>query len=109
MPETPDFDQIARDLLEGLDIDEGEHPLAGGWLRANRASQIAQQLRLIWNARGAADLAAVKRDLLGTCADTSHSDPDNSGQCIRCGVVLDYLEPSERAEQLDRAVRSLDR
>jgi len=70
MPETPDFDQIARDLLEGLGIDEGEHPLAGGWLRATRASQIAQQLRLIWNARGAADLALIEHSFPGTHTKT---------------------------------------
>jgi len=103
MPETPDFHSIARQTL-GASFANGRTAEALAICDA-----FAEQLRLIWNARGAADRAAVKRDLLGTCADTSHSDPDNSGQCITCGVVLDYLEPRQRADQLERALRTLDR
>jgi hypothetical protein len=46
MPESPDFEQIARVLLDASDGEPGE-------------TRIAEQLRLVWNARGAADVEAV--------------------------------------------------
>lgn len=48
MPESPDFDQMARDLLDAF-IDT----------RQARPQQIVDYLRHVWNARGAADLAIV--------------------------------------------------
>lgn len=50
MPETPDFDQIARDICQriwGNDVLES---------REHVSHTIAEQLRLVWNARGAADV-----------------------------------------------------
>lgn len=46
MPETPDFDAIARRIVELTDL-----------------SLIRQQLALIWNARGAADAAKIETEL----------------------------------------------
>jgi hypothetical protein len=46
MPEPPDFEKIARVLDQNLDDSNGPF-------------LIAEQLRLVWNARGAADIAAV--------------------------------------------------
>jgi hypothetical protein len=48
--ETPDFYQIATQFLSGMGM--LEDPLLAG--------PIAEQLRLVWNARGAADLAAFR-------------------------------------------------
>lgn len=60
MPETPDFDQVARRLANdgsesGIVDDEHTHA-------------IADQLRLMWNARGAADLAKIDAVLAPTAA-----------------------------------------
>ena len=51
MPETPDFDQIARQLA----LDTGE-TLA-------LVRKIVEQLRQVWNARGAADIAKLDVEL----------------------------------------------
>lgn len=48
----PDFDRIAAPLAEYADD--------------TRRKQIAEQLRLIWNARGAADIAKVETEAAGT-------------------------------------------
>lgn len=70
---TPDFDRIAAPLAEYADD--------------TRRKQIAEQLRLMWNARGAADLAKIEATITYTM-----SGPDD-------GLV----------KHLDRALRSLDR
>jgi hypothetical protein len=49
MPETPDFEQIARQLLVDFDPD---------W-HAETVERITEQLRLVWNARGASDTALL--------------------------------------------------
>jgi len=54
MPETPDFDHIATSLLRAIEKAGGsDRPVA-----STRA--IADQLRQVWNARGAADIAKVE-------------------------------------------------
>jgi hypothetical protein len=45
MPETPDFDQIARQAINGSEF---------------HIKRVAEQLRLVWNARGAADVTKVE-------------------------------------------------
>lgn len=55
MPETPDFKQMARrmiDLVKVLSVEE-----------------IAAQLRLVWNARGAADMAMIEDGYVGELLD----------------------------------------
>lgn len=53
MPETPDFEKIASQILD-------RSPLINvDWKRITAAS-IAEQLRLVWNARGAADIAKIE-------------------------------------------------
>jgi hypothetical protein len=57
MPDSPDFESIARHLNEehGLErLDEWDPENSGRLLAA-----IAEQLRLVWNARGATDLNAI--------------------------------------------------
>ena len=49
MPETPDFDQIARQAISGSEF---------------HIRRVAEQLRQVWNARGAADVAQVNASLL---------------------------------------------
>ena len=50
MPETPGFARVARDLATRLDLQQRRDLLV---------MDIAERLRQAWNARGAADLAAV--------------------------------------------------
>ena len=77
MPETPDFDRIARRLLV-LD-----HENRIGDALDTFATEIADQLRQVWNARGAAD-------------------------CAKLDVMFDAPTlPSVKS--LDHALRSLDR
>jgi hypothetical protein len=58
MPEPPDFEQIAkRVLLTVTDITDPHY--------CGSVTQIAEQLRQVWNARGAADIATIDADLPG--------------------------------------------
>lgn len=72
MPE-PDFEQIAERLAQGM----GAPPEA--------PAQLAEELRLIWNARGAADVDAFAQQ------------------------VTDDGDRIELVESTGRAIRSLDR
>jgi hypothetical protein len=58
MPDTPDFDTIAAQLLVDLE------PLAAEETRQAMAV-VAEQLRQVWNARGAADIAKLEAELPG--------------------------------------------
>jgi len=84
MAETPDFDQIARRLsVPGVITGDPEV-----WIRL-----IAEQLRLVWNARGAADIVQMESTLF---------------------ALLDRAVPAASPStplvtQLDRALRTLDR
>jgi hypothetical protein len=87
MPETPDFDQIARTIVKAHDNADGEGMDGNpGFLPIDHEGQltidIAEQLRLIWNARGAADLAIID-------------------------VLYEMVTPTMKT--LDRTVRTLDR
>jgi len=73
MPETPDFDQIASKWI-------AEWRTGKGLGEVTLETLVAEQLRLVWNARGAADLALIENSFPGTHTKT-----------------------------LDRALRSLDR
>jgi hypothetical protein len=49
MPESPDFDEVARRII--------------GWAvltQTDAAADVADQLRLIWNARGEADMRTLE-------------------------------------------------
>ena len=59
MPKSPDFDQIARAL--DAELDDSPAGLGGRFLGA-RLAIITEQLRLVWNARGAADADAFAGD-----------------------------------------------
>lgn len=61
MPEPPDFDRLAHEVMKAID-----GPLA---FRA-----IREQLRQVWNARGQADHAAVD-DRLATLTGWVTSEP----------------------------------
>jgi len=85
MPETPDFDQIAKSLLLQVAKDLVQTSLAH--------NHVVEQLRLVWNARGAADIVKMESTLL---------------------ALLDHAvaaaEPSTPlVTQIDHALRSLDR
>lgn len=54
MAESPDFEQLVRTALERWNIDPADGPQ---WARM--LEDLAEQLRQVWNARGAADLDAI--------------------------------------------------
>jgi hypothetical protein len=60
MPEPPDFEAIALDCL-GL-LSATDDPLVESG-RLVLVSRIAEQLRLMWNARGATDLGKLEWEL----------------------------------------------
>lgn len=62
MPETPDFDQIAKSLLLQVAKDLVQTSLA--------RNHVVEQLRVVWNARGAADIAALEAGLPGASMKT---------------------------------------
>jgi len=82
MPETPDFEAIARAALDRWGRDDA--PIQ----RALIVEDIAAQLRLIWNARGAADVTKLEAELSALMGVTA------SGPYVK---------------NLDRAIRALDR
>jgi len=75
VPESPDFDQIARRLADMPDADD-------------QVEAIAEQLCLVWNARGAADLAKVDAEL---------------------SMMMGATMAGPYVKNLDRALRKLDR
>lgn len=80
MPETPDFNEIAVRVLVDLDT------LADDTDTRQAMAVVAEQLRLIWNARGAADLSRIEKAFE---AEASPAPPS--------------------IKTLDRALRTLDR
>jgi hypothetical protein len=77
MPETPDFESLARRIAHFFS------PAAQG-----DALDPAQALRLVWNARGAADIAKLDVEL---------------SQVMGVSAAGPYVK------NLDRALRTLDR
>lgn len=80
--DAPDFQKIAERLTEEGAIHSDEDS------RLDLRGQIAEQLRLVWNARGAADLAKIDHEL------TSMMGGQAAGPYVK---------------NLDRALRGLDR
>lgn len=56
MPE-PDFDRIANEIMDAVHVD-GDSDLD------EKILKVSQQLRQVWNARGAADIHQVNASLL---------------------------------------------
>ncbi len=52
MPETPDFEKMAHAIAMSV-------PAVTGAAFVLHRTHIAEQLRLVWNARGAADIIAI--------------------------------------------------
>ncbi len=66
MLDTPDAERIARQLVElGIVADDGH---SGRGDAAVAVAYVVEQLRLMWNARGAADLANLQAVLSMTVA-----------------------------------------
>jgi hypothetical protein len=63
MPETPDFEQMAHAIASSV------LPVQGATFILHR-EHIAEQLRFIWNARGAADIATIDAALPGASVKT---------------------------------------
>ena len=78
MAETPDFEKIAR-LLAGAGRFSGDGAVI---------SEIVEQLRFVWNARGAADIAKIDHEL---------------------SSMMGAVAAGPYAKNLDRALRKLDR
>ncbi len=58
MPESPDFESIAREMAVGLVV------LGASGMSQHReafARDLAEQFRQVWNARGAADIESTWR------------------------------------------------
>ncbi len=83
MPESPDFDAIARALMTLASKD--------GTIVSTTAHELIEQLRQVWNARGAADALAVDWE-----AHRVHEEATRTG---RTDLVMN----------LGTAIRSLDR
>jgi hypothetical protein len=90
MPETPGFEEIARGLVDRRFEDttlalkpETYTPWRQALVRA-----VADELRQVWNARGAADLTKLETELMAVMGAKS------SGPYVK---------------NLERALRSLDR
>jgi hypothetical protein len=83
MPEPIDFKQIARTLVTTW---------VQGWMPDAQAAvltaQLAAQLRKVWNARGAADIARIEHEL---------------------STMLGSAAAGPYVKNLDQALRGLDR
>lgn len=109
MPEPPDFDQIARGIVDEVDshVRESFIPIADDPVREMVIRKIAAQLLELWNARGAADLATL---------DTRSPEPPLT---TAKEMVTYTLQQARRdwwregyaaaTHALDRALRTLDR
>ena len=86
MPPTPDFDQLARRVVDETGVGRLDEWDADDPDRVVRA--IAEQLRLVWNARGAADLAKIETEL---------------------STLMGGMMAGPYVKNLDRVLRSLDR
>jgi hypothetical protein len=89
MPETPDFDAIARAIVTTILEKAGQdliQPDTRSQIRAE--ADVAEQFRLVWNARGAADIAKIDAELTSLMGGTV------SGSYVK---------------NFDRTLRSLDR
>lgn len=78
--ETPDFEQLARRLIVLIDSDgaaEDERPVDDLHRQAiaNQLTVVAEQLRQVWNARGAADIAVID--------DVAHTNQEPVADAIR--------------------------
>ena len=79
MPESPDFEQIAKRIASAI---------PSAITRGLVELEVAEQLRVIWNARGASDIAQLEAILTGLMGSTA------AGPYVK---------------NLDRALRRLDR
>lgn len=78
---VPNFERLASELATHFLATDG---LDDGWFERNER-RIAEQLRLVWNARGAADVAKIEFEIPNVWASPEPAGP------------------------LTRALRSLDR
>jgi hypothetical protein len=60
MPKVPDFEQIASNIGEDTGVGRLDEWDSGASDRV--LAMITEQLRLVWNARGAADIAKLKAE-----------------------------------------------
>lgn len=83
MADSPDFDRVAYEILSASIAARVE----GSLINTGDIARIAAQLRQIWNARGAADIARLEAEL------TSMKDTTAGHRMVKT---------------LDRALRTLD-
>lgn len=67
MAETPDFEKLAQHVLENLP----DAFLTRGASASSAVPAVVEQLRLIWNARGAADLVTIESSLSSQMGSTA--------------------------------------
>jgi hypothetical protein len=58
MPEPPDFERIAHDIVTATFAAR----FRGGLIDASDLMRVTEHLRLLWNARGVADLATIEAE-----------------------------------------------
>jgi hypothetical protein len=85
LPETPDFEQIAHSIAMSVPMVTGEKFIL-------HRTHIAEQLRQVWNARGAADLETIQTTL-----------------STATGVTAAALYVENLVKSLVRAISQLDR
>lgn len=83
-PNSPDFDQLALNLVGWL-LDRHHVPV-DTQSKAQEQKAVAAQLRHIWNDRGAADLAAVDG-----VAHTNHAAIENAIRILDEPVSVDAI------------------
>ena len=90
MSEVPDFEKVARRVVELMDgqLRAPFIPIDDDQVAEGLARTIAEQLRLIWNARGAADIARLDAEL---------------------STLLGATAAAPYLKSLDGALRTLDR
>ncbi len=64
MSQAPDFEQLTHEIV----VAAFAARFSDGMIDASDLASITERLRLLWNARGAADLATVQVDLPGAAS-----------------------------------------
>ena len=82
MPETPDFKKLAHDIAATILSHRDDFVVTAN------AGYVEEQLRLVWNARGAADIAKLQTEL---------------------SMLMGSTMAGPYVSNLDRALRTLDR
>lgn len=93
MPEPPDFDQIADTLVHEAAMVIGATRAGTDCVAARRI--MIEQLRLVWNARGAADIAKIRSELSKPLIE------QDCDRALRNTRSLNQIRQSQTVSQFD--------